>query len=585
MKCGTLAVAIASVLASAGPVQAACTVGKFAELPVTMAGLRPMVDATIDGHSVRFLADSGAFYSLITPGTAAELGLKLEAAASGFRLRGAGGTASASLTRVKEFTIAGQPIRDLFFLVGGSEVGGAGLFGQNFLGLRDAEYDLAGGMIRLMNAHDCGRANLAYWANGKPVAEIELRTTDRIDPHILGTVVVNGVPMRALFDTGAPTSALSVAAAARAGVHVSDPGVTPAGFGSGIGRGTFRTWIAPFKSFAIGDEQVNNTRLRIAERTGDDFDMLVGADFFLSHHIYVANGIHRMFLTYNGGPVFNLRMGSEAGAPGTAATAAADGPAPTSAGDFARRGDARAARHDFTGALQDLDQAVTLAPEDAAILSQRARVHMALRQPLLAAGDLDQSIKLRPEDVEAHMLRANLRFRANDKAGAREDADAAARAAPKPADVRLSLGALYDALGAPAEAVGQLDLWIAAHPADSRRPTALNARCWARALTGQDLALALADCNAALRARPDAASFLDSRGLVHLRMKNYDRSIADYDAALKGSPRLAWSLYGRGLAKRAKGATVEGDADITAAVAIAPNLPAEARRYGIVPAG
>jgi hypothetical protein len=37
-----------------------------------------------------------------------------------------------------------------------------------------------------------------------------------------------------------------------------------------------------------------------------DVDMLIGADFFLSHRIYVANSQRKLYFTYNGGPVFNL---------------------------------------------------------------------------------------------------------------------------------------------------------------------------------------------------------------------------------------------------------------------------------------
>jgi len=114
-------------------------------------------------------------------------------------------------------------------------------------------------------------------------------------------------------------------------------------------------------------------------------------------------------------------------------------------------------------------------------------------------------------------------------------------------------------------------------------PVALNARCWARALTGQALALAIADCNSALRMRPNTAAYLDSRGLVCLRQRNYDKAIADYDAALHVQPKMPWSLYGRGLAKQGKGITAEADADIAAAKALEPGIADTARKYGITP--
>ena len=34
--------------------------------------------------------------------------------------------------------------------------------------------------------------------------------------------------------------------------------------------------------------------------------MLLGSDFFLAHHIYVAYSQDKVYFTYNGGPVFDL---------------------------------------------------------------------------------------------------------------------------------------------------------------------------------------------------------------------------------------------------------------------------------------
>jgi tetratricopeptide (TPR) repeat protein len=146
---------------------------------------------------------------------------------------------------------------------------------------------------------------------------------------------------------------------------------------------------------------------------------------------------------------------------------------------------------------------------------------------------------------------------------------------------RLEIAGLYNALEAPERAIGQYDAWIPAHREDARLPQALNDRCWSRALAGRDLDEALGDCDSALHLRPHTASFLDSRGLVRLRMGDWDRAIADYDESLRLAPKSAWSLFGRGIAKRHKGLAVEAQKDIDAAAAIAPGLPARAKKAGI----
>jgi tetratricopeptide (TPR) repeat protein len=183
--------------------------------------------------------------------------------------------------------------------------------------------------------------------------------------------------------------------------------------------------------------------------------------------------------------------------------------------------------------------------------------------------------------VDALVARARLRLLGPENSAAITDLEAAGRFAAEQADIRRQIGSLYERAGLFAEAVVQYDKWIAAHDQDVQMPEARNARCWARALWGQQLDKALADCNAALKSRPDTAAFLDSRGLVRLRMGDLDKSIADYDASLKLQPRNAWSLYGRGLARVRKGLTTAGEADIAAAMSIQPRIEDETRKHGI----
>lgn len=302
-----IAVLGALSLASAASADTACKVGTIAELPVTMSGLSPLVHAKINGQNATFMADSGAWYSMISPGSAAEYGLTLQHLPPGFILTGVGGSVLPSMTTVKTFTIAGVPVPKVQFLVGGSEVGSVGLLGQNVLALADTEFDLGHGMIRLMRNDGCGKANLAYWIPaGAAYSMLDTEHVDSERPHILASIYINGIKLRAMFDTGASTSFVSLRAAARFGLKPDGAGVTPAGESSGIGRKLVPTWIGPVGSIKIGDEEIRNTRLRFG---GDleDVDMLIGADFFLSHRLYWSDKLHKIFFTFNGGHVFDLR--------------------------------------------------------------------------------------------------------------------------------------------------------------------------------------------------------------------------------------------------------------------------------------
>jgi tetratricopeptide (TPR) repeat protein len=255
------------------------------------------------------------------------------------------------------------------------------------------------------------------------------------------------------------------------------------------------------------------------------------------------------------------------------------------AGALARRGTAFAARHDYQHALADLTRACELAPGVATYFYERGLVHGQNEEPDLALADFDQAIKLKPDDVPSLIARATLRAQRHDPpAAVTADLDAADRAAPKEAGERLHMGALYQSAGEFAAAVAQYSKWIDGHPReDVHMGAALNARCWARALWGQELDAALADCNEALGRYPHEAPLHATRALVYLRRGNYDKAIADYDEALQRQPKIAWALYGRGVARLRKGLTATGNADILAAVALQPKIAEEASGHGINP--
>jgi tetratricopeptide (TPR) repeat protein/predicted aspartyl protease len=583
---GLLAVALCG-----GEARAQCQI-RSTELPVTMVSMQPVVTARINGSEAKFIIDSGAFYSLITPAAAEQFKLNPHRAPEWLRVEGIGGRAEAHVVRVERFELKNTVFPNVEFIVSGSEPGAnaIGLLGQNFLGTDDVEYDLAHGVIRLIHPlSGCEHAQMAYWARSEPVVEIDLRT--RRGNYAVDTsssALINGVKVRVKFDTGATASLLSLDTAKEAGLKPGGEGVVPAGSMRGIGRGEIPTWIGRFKEFNLGGESIKNTRLRFGDMGLDDTDMLIGSDFFLSHHIYVANSQGKLYFTYNGGPAFDLSIPGaplQAHADNTQATSPASDELaqPTDAGGYARRAAAYVARQDYPHALDDYSRACELDPKVGAYFLQRGQVRLQLRQQFLAMGDFNDAIRLDPNDVDARIARARLHLAGNDKAAARADLDAANAVAAGQANLRLELGHLYMRLDQPEAAIAQYDLWIAAHQQDSQLEAALNNRCWARALLGIELDKALDDCDAALDTKRGFAAALDSRGLVHLRRGELDRALKDYDEALRIRPKTAWALYGRGIVHLRQGDKDAGNADIAAAKALRPAIDADAQRYGIGP--
>ncbi|MDO6415072.1 aspartyl protease family protein [Sphingomonas sp. BIUV-7] len=567
---------------------AACQIRQFLELPVTMSGPRPIVSASIGGKDARLILDSGAFFSTLSRASAQEYGLQLAAAPSWFRLRGINGDASASFATVKDFGLAGATLPRVDFIVGGSDTGTVGLLGQNILGIADVEYDLPHGHVRLMKADDCAVDSLAYWATGRPYSIVPL--VPRQPPfqtHTIGTVTINGVKLKAVFDTGAGSSILTLAAAKRAGVTPESPGVEPAGIATGLGSKSARSWIATFATIEIGGEALKHPKIRFGDVTLGQADMLIGADFFLSHRIYVANKASKMLITYEGGPLFGLNPRGAVDPEGKKLDLTDKTPEPTDAEGYSRRAAILSSQGRFEPAIADLDRAIALAPAVGRYFGQRAIARLANGQLLLAAADFDRALQADPGDADARIARAGMRLGGRDPKGAAEDLAIVDKALPPTSDKRLVLGQMLDAAGQLDASVGNFDAWLKSHPQDAKRAVALNGRCWVRAQLNRDLDGALDDCNAALKQRPGTASYLDSRALVRFRRGELAAALADYDAALKDyvppkiAPRSAWTLYARSLVKRRLGDTAGAEADRAAALAAAPGVEERARRMGL----
>jgi tetratricopeptide (TPR) repeat protein len=208
---------------------------------------------------------------------------------------------------------------------------------------------------------------------------------------------------------------------------------------------------------------------------------------------------------------------------------------------FNNRGIAYRFKGDFDHAIQDYSQAIKLNPKFSAALNNRGAAYDQKGDYERAIADYEQSIKLKPS-VEAHFNRGNAYMAKGQHAAAIDDYNSA---------IKL-----------------QADFF-----------PAFDNRCWARAVVGI-LKPALADCNEALRLMRSNAGTLESRAFVFLKMMQLDAAVSDYDAALRVDPKLAFALYGRGLA-RLKNEDGAGEADITAAKALQPDIAEEYARYGI----
>ena len=96
MRVASFALVCGLAVGAASTASAACQFQKIADVPVTMVGLRPTILAKVDGQEGRFLVDTGAFFSGVTPESAAAFGMKHTVAPYGMRVMGVGGQLGAA---------------------------------------------------------------------------------------------------------------------------------------------------------------------------------------------------------------------------------------------------------------------------------------------------------------------------------------------------------------------------------------------------------------------------------------------------------------------------------------------------------
>lgn len=315
----------------------ACKIVVVGEIPVKTIHNRVLTVGTVNGQSppITVLIDTGSPFSLMRESAARRLGLSvIELGGLNYRgqitqrgaidIYGVGGKASvAGQAAVKQLQIGTFQRPELSFLVLRDSPRIALypdlLLGSALLLRYSVEFDLAHGMVRLLDTDTCESDQVAYWTNTYSLADMEV--WDVQQPRMELKVMVNGTPLTAILDTGQAHSLITRTAAERVGVAPWREGAAPVSKSGGMGSEKEDTWVGTFATFALGDEGIKNVPLLISDLFRADRytepgsqmrrpleglpGMIVGCDFFLAHRILILSKQHKLVFTYNGGPIFS----------------------------------------------------------------------------------------------------------------------------------------------------------------------------------------------------------------------------------------------------------------------------------------
>ncbi|HTT97773.1 MAG TPA: hypothetical protein VMF58_06955 [Rhizomicrobium sp.] len=132
----------------------------------------------------------------------------------------------------------------------------------------------------------------------------------------------------------------------------------------------------------------------------------------------------------------------------------------------------------------------------------------------------------------------------------------------------------------PALPMQMLDAFVKKTP---KNEYVLRTACRIRGMLNQQLDVAVANCDDALRIAPKDEWGYYSRCLVRYRKGDLALAIGDCDEALRIDPKFDGALYIRGLANLHMGQTDLGNADIAAAKTAYPKVAEEYAMFGIRP--
>ncbi len=319
----------------AGGAAAACAMVQVAELNVDQNRSQFLLPAVIDGKPAQMIVDTGAWTSSLFLESAKRLGL--DPASTRATFYGAGGASPVWLITLKSLQLGGLTAHDMpMFVAGRRSLGGDGLLGASFLLQTDVEFDLGHGKIRFFKPRGCVGDQVVYWGQAYAVAPMEGDQHEKIEVPVR----VNGQLVTAQMDTGAGRSVLTPGVARTAGVNPDSSAVTSVGASHGIGPKAIETYVGVFSSFSFGDETIHNARLQIADVFGagketttgsnvptlriDAPEMLLGADFFRAHRVYIASSQRKVYVSYEGGPVFDVQGAVHPSSPPAPPSAAPD---------------------------------------------------------------------------------------------------------------------------------------------------------------------------------------------------------------------------------------------------------------------
>ena len=306
-----------ALLCCLGPdaARAACTLDAVAVLPTVAYKGHYVVAADINGKRANLIADTGATTTNLKIASAPRLGVSLSRRDRDNQGIGGGEHAYrgfAATLRLSQLILHGK------FVGGTGSLADPqidGLLGMDLLTQYDIDLDLIGQHIILFEPSGaCSTPTVAMPGPlySAPLAKI------RDDALPEAEVLVDGKHVRALLDSGSPTSVLFRNAASQLGLDLTQFNGPDHHNSRGVGPNRIRSFTTVLPRIRIGSFILRNFPVEVLDQPGfaidrsrtgsllvDDDDgrvggeqLILGADFLQSVHVWISHASHRLIMQF-----------------------------------------------------------------------------------------------------------------------------------------------------------------------------------------------------------------------------------------------------------------------------------------------
>jgi Aspartyl protease len=290
-------------LLAAGSAHAGCSVTPRASIPIQVLGNRIMlVPVTVNGIVGRFVLDTGAFHTMVSPAAVERFGLARDEWV-GTTLLGVSGYGERTRNATpRSITLGGLPLqhrslaRDSSLVVAtlprlAPDTVVDGLLGRDFLSNFDLAIDVRARTVTLYDVSGCSGRFLPWTM---PYTEVPVDLV--MDHALVVPVQLDGVTLRALLDTGATGSLVAAPGMGRLGL-TKDRLDGPKRQIGGVGPRPAEVQWYRFSSLRVGGVVQSNPLLQVASvRLVPIVDMILGNDWVAGRALWISYATARLFI-------------------------------------------------------------------------------------------------------------------------------------------------------------------------------------------------------------------------------------------------------------------------------------------------